>query len=106
MGYYEDMDWIQKIWDPIDKKIRKVTFVTFNKTFGNKANEELLKSLANDFNQDDSDQKLNTRADTDCDSDCLESIPQIQKLPELISPLLSLPSSSLRPRLPKLSYSA
>ena len=47
VGYHEDTDRIWKIWDPIDKKIREATSVTFDEAFSNKRSEELLKSLVN-----------------------------------------------------------
>lgn len=106
MGYYKDTDQIWKIWVPIDKKIRKVIFITFDKIFSNKASEELLKFLANDSNQDESDQVLNIKADIDFDSDGLESVLQIPKhIPNLILPLLSPLFLPLLLRLPELPHS-
>ncbi len=60
VGYYEYTDRIWKIWDLDNKKIREATSVTFHKTLGNKSREELLKSLA-----DNSDQESDTEGDSD-----------------------------------------
>lgn len=71
MGYHKNTDWILKIWDPIDKRIRVVIFVTFDKTFNNKICEEFLKSFANNLNQ-----KSEIMADnTDSDSNNSKSTP-------------------------------
>lgn len=109
MSYYKNIDRILKIWNPVNRKVKKVTSITFDKTFSNKSSDKLLKSLA-----DDSNQKLNTQitsTNINFNSDKSELIPSKKKLP--ISNLISLLSSalffSLRPRsstFPLLSLSA
>ncbi len=83
MGYHEDTDRIWKIWNPIDKKIREATSVTFDETFNNKSSEELLNSLA-----DNSDQESDVETDTDSDFDDPEPTLQIQQpISHLTSPI-------------------
>ena len=100
VGYHEDTDQIWKIWDPIDKKIREATSLTFDETFSNKSSEKLLKSLA-----DNSDQESDVETDTDSDSNDPEPAPQIQQpVSHLTSLLSSFSSSPLRPRSPTLPH--
>lgn len=72
MGYYKNLDQIWKIWNSDNKKLRKVTFIIFEKTFDNKSSKELLKYLANNFNQES-----NTKNNTDLDFYNSEPILQI-----------------------------
>ena len=96
VGYHEDTDRIWKIWDPIDKKRREAISVTFDEIFGNKSSEELLKSLA-----DNSDQESDVETDTDSDLDDPKPALQIQQpISHLTSPLSSPLFSPLRPRSP------
>lgn len=94
-----------KIWGPIDKKIREATSVTFDEAFSNKRREELLKSLA-----DNSDQESNVETDTNSDFDNSEPASQAQQpVSNLTSPLSSPPSPplpSISPTLPQLPQSA
>lgn len=50
IGYYEKTHHISKIWDLIDRKIKEITYVNFDKTFSNKSSENLFNSLANNSN--------------------------------------------------------
>lgn len=91
MGYYENIDWIWKIWDLINRKLKEITFITFDGTISNKSSKKLLKSLA-----DNSNQKLNSQvADTYTysDSHTLESTSPKKK--PLISNLKLQLSSTL-----------
>lgn len=95
MGYHENIDRIWKSWDLVDKKVREIASVTFDKSFNNKSIKKLLNSLADNLNQE-----LNTQvADTNTDSGSNKSEPSLpQKKPpisNIISPLSSAFSSPL-----------
>lgn len=74
MGYHQNANQIQKISDLIDKKIREITFITFNKIFSKKISEKLLTFFTNNFNQDNFDQKLNTKPNTNFNFNSLEFV--------------------------------
>ena len=98
VGYHKNIDRIWKIWDPIDKKIKKATSFSFDGAFSNKNSKELLK-----FHGNDSDQKLDIETDTDSVSDDPKLTPPIQQpVSYLTLPLSSPPSSLLWPRSPSL----
>ncbi len=48
--YYKNTDRIWKIWDLVDKKVKEITFVTFDKNFSNKSSKELFNFLTNNPN--------------------------------------------------------
>lgn len=56
INYYKNIDQISKIWDFINKIIRKIISIFFDKILSNKINKNFLKVFVYNFNK-----KLNTK---------------------------------------------